>query len=161
MLERNPQEQLTVQPVRSCSKEDGVQKQGRSLLCLLSQAPAGCCLDLGLPGLFLPMLTPWDSSQECVKTGAAESALTSGLQFVAEAVWFQFTPFARLLRRRQQAVCQMEVHSQHSPCVRTCATQKECSALGEESEWREVVGTAVSLRITKGLIQGGFWRCGL
>lgn len=79
--------------------------------CLLSQAPAGCFLDLGLPGLFLPTLTPWDFSQECVKTGAAESALTSGLQFVAEAVWFHFTPFARLLRRRQQAFCQMEVHS--------------------------------------------------
>lgn len=111
MLERNPQEQLRGQPGRSCSKEGGVQKHGRSSLCLLSQAPAGCCLDLGLPGLLLPTLTQWDSSQECVKTGAAESALTSGLQFVSEAVWFQFTPFARLLRGRQQAACQMEVHS--------------------------------------------------
>lgn len=103
MLERNLQGQLRGQPGRPHQEEDMYQHRGKGSPCLLSQAPVGCFADLGPPCLFFPIPTQWDSSQECVKTRAAESALTSRLQCASKAVWLQFTPFAGLLHRQKAA----------------------------------------------------------
>lgn len=105
-------------------------KSGKSLLCLLSQALAGCFLDLGLHSLFFPILTQWDSGQECVKTRAAGSALTSGLQFASKAVWLQFAPFEGLFNRQKTASCLPNGHAflALSMCLYG-ATQEECRAL--------------------------------
>lgn len=103
-------------------------KHGKRLLCLLSLAPAGHFLDLGLPVLFFPILTQRDSCQECVKTKAAGSALTSSSQFASEAAWLQFAPFAGLLNKQKTASLPPngDAFLAFSMCLYLCSPRRAC-----------------------------------
>lgn len=115
-------------------------------------SPSWVFLDLGPPCLFFPILTQWDSSQECVKTRAAESALTSRLQCASKAVWLQFTPFEGLLHRQRKAASRLpsgDAFLAFSTCLCLCDPGR-VSELGER--WTEVVGNAVPLAQQSGLV---------